>query len=690
MGAAQSTNDLRDVYTRLNKGKKEGLSLADLLTADVPELRDTSLAFLYQFDVSQDGAINFEEFKEIIKNVTTLQRERERNLKEAAVPRRGFGHNLRRLLQKKEQVQEEPSPCWKTLDLQSAEELDLNRATATPAIIGRSGDKLSASGSGTPPSVGRSDSSSQIKRMNSSGLTSSGEVSLKKKEMDKHKAKAITFLNRSLKAKQGREKFMNWLFKLADVDKNESVSVEELGLVLKAIAHDQISAAHLTYEGDGEEQPDTPFLSDSIMAEYDTGGTGYLTKEEFMVLADLIVRTYSKEYPSGSKKKMVDNYILKWKLGEGSSGVVMLAVRTDPETGKKLGKVAIKIIPKGDQSDLTRLDNEIKAMLMLKHDSVVQLEEVLEDEKNVYFVMELCGGGSLADYVTIKPLSEKLSKKYFYELCEAVIYCHNQGVVHRDLKLENLLLDNEGRLHVSDFGHAGIFQTGWDMFSTAVGSLLHLSPEQVSGQCYSGEKTDTWAMGVALFRMLVGRPPFFSSNAQKMLAAIKNADYEIPDSVSPQAQALIRSLLRVNPEDRIKLTDVLVHPWLAVKKSYNPKKIRHPISVPEAKKCWKEFISLVRSKDVVCVSTHKENPKKSTLQKVNCHYPSKDLKFSITLVDLGLDIQEEPFDDDKDDAEEAHTQFLEFNLKEGESYTFKELVESICQWFLALPVVQGQ
>lgn len=92
------------------------------------------------------------------------------------------------------------------------------------------------------------------------------------------------------------------------------------------------------------------------------------------------------------------------------------------------------------------------------------------------------GGGSLADYVTIKPLSEKLSKKYFYELCEAVLYCHNQGVVHRDLKLENLLLDNEGRLHVSDFGHAGIFQTGWDMFSTAVGSLLHLSPEQVSGQ----------------------------------------------------------------------------------------------------------------------------------------------------------------------------------------------------------------
>lgn len=309
MGAAQSTNDPKDVYNRLSKGKKEGLSLADLLTADVPELRDTSLAFLYQFDVSQDGAINFEEFKEIVKNVANLQRERERKLKEAVVPRRGFGYNLRRLLQKKEQVQDEPSPCWKTLDLQSAEELDLNRASATPAIIGRSGDKLSASGGAPLPNVGRSDSSSQIKRMNSTGNVSSGD--LKKKEMDKHKAKAITFLNRSLKAKQGREKFMNWLFKLADVDKNESVSVEELGLILKAIARDQISAAHLTYEGDGEEQPNTPFLSDSIMAEYDTGGTGYLTKEEFMVLADLIVRTYSKEYPSGSKKKMVDNYILK-------------------------------------------------------------------------------------------------------------------------------------------------------------------------------------------------------------------------------------------------------------------------------------------------------------------------------------------------------------------------------------------
>jgi serine/threonine protein kinase len=78
-----------------------------------------------------------------------------------------------------------------------------------------------------------------------------------------------------------------------------------------------------------------------------------------------------------------------------------------------------------------------------------------------------------------------------------------QGVCHRDLKLENLLIDNNGHLKISDFGHAGIYKEGWDLFNTRlVGSLYHLSPEQVQGQCYSGEKIDIWALGVILYLLL--------------------------------------------------------------------------------------------------------------------------------------------------------------------------------------------
>lgn len=164
--------------------------------------------------------------------------------------------------------------------------------------------------------------------------------------------------------------------------------------------------------------------------------------------------------------------------------------------------------------------------MMLDHPSIVKLHEVLENEEYVFFVMELCGGGSLSNYVEMKPLSERLARYYMPQLIKGLKYCHNkvishllftidslldsqrdhvdwksiQGVCHRDLKLENLLIDNNGHLKISDFGHAGIYREGWDLFNTRlVGSLYHLSPEQVQGQCYSGEKIDIWAVGVILY-----------------------------------------------------------------------------------------------------------------------------------------------------------------------------------------------
>lgn len=197
---------------------------------------------------------------------------------------------------------------------------------------------------------------------------------------------------------------------------------------------------------------------------------------------------------SSNEHDMLKNYVLGRKLGVGASGVVRLAVHRDSHARK-----AVKIIHRGDVTDMSRLDTEIKAMLLLRHPRVVQLDEVLEDPERIYFVMELCGGGSLADIVAEKPLDERLARFYFAELVEGVAYCHAQGVCHRDLKLENLLCDNLGHLKITDFGHAGIFQKGWDIFQTGlVGTLWHLAPEQIAGQAYSGERVDVWAMGVAL------------------------------------------------------------------------------------------------------------------------------------------------------------------------------------------------
>ena len=172
----------------------------------------------------------------------------------------------------------------------------------------------------------------------------------------------------------------------------------------------------------------------------------------------------------------VGRYVIGRRLGEGAVGVVHLAV--DTLTGHKK---AIKIVPRGDCSDLSRLEVEIRVMMMLHHPNVVELEEVLEGDSHVYFVMEvlslslsltlylsfaltllfslsltlslsvafslspslslylqLCGGGSLAEYVKVKPLSESLARSYFGQLVQGMIYCHSQGPLSLSLSLSLL------------------------------------------------------------------------------------------------------------------------------------------------------------------------------------------------------------------------------------------------------------
>lgn len=308
----------------------------------------------------------------------------------------------------------------------------------------------------------------------------------------------------------------------------------------------------------------TPEVSDhttlaaveKIIDEFATSSSGYLTKEEFMVFANLIVHAYKAV---SEERHTVGKYQVGEKLGEGAVGTVRVAV--DMETGVRK---AIKIISRGRVTDMSRLDTEAKAMVMLFHPNVVRLHEVLENDTNVFFVMDLCSGGSLADYLSLQPCSEELARSYFRQLCEAVSYCHSQGVAHRDLKVENLLLDQDGMLKITDFGQASIFPLDWDVCSTSVvGTSYHLTPEQINGDDYSGEKKDTWSVGIILYHMLVGRPPFFSTNIQLMLEDIKRVRYDVPTTMSPDAADLVACLLRADPDARIPLSEALNHPWLA-------------------------------------------------------------------------------------------------------------------------------
>lgn len=467
-----------------------------------------------------------------------------------------------------------------------------------------------------------------------------------------------------LSDEEDQQRFLVWLFRFADTEHKEVISVAQLSKLLKVLAKDGINVANLSYDDSAptaEHPEDDPTYAQHLLEEYDIGHTGYLTRDEFLKLGDLILRQYAQE--SSADHDMVKCYVLSRKLGVGATGVVRLARHRDSHVRK-----AIKIIHRGDVTDMSRLDTEIKAMLLLRHPRVVQLDEVLEDSERIYFVMELCGGGSLADLVAEKVLDERLARFYFAELLEGVAYCHEKGVCHRDLKLENLLCDNLGHLKITDFGHAGIFQKGWDIFQTGlVGTLWHLAPEQVAGQAYSGERVDVWAMGVALYRMLAGDPPFLSSNPVEFLESVKNVKWTPPASFSPELVALLQSIFVAVPDQRATLAELAGHAWLKLEKRA-PEFLRKQlwigkwadIDVP-----WRLMLDIVKELKIFACTVTPEGDNVTALRKmIKCQVPEKDLKFSISFKN-----------------KRTENPFFHFKLREGEAEVFHELCARISTKF---------
>jgi serine/threonine protein kinase len=342
----------------------------------------------------------------------------------------------------------------------------------------------------------------------------------------------------------------------------------ELDMLLTAVQNDDIDLESLIF-GDDDEKNKGDVVT-RIMKEYGTENVGVLSKEEFMKLGDMILSKYEARHKDDKDEQIVGEWVLTHTLGEGGYGVVKLAYHIETNV-----KRAVKKIKRGNVSDMSKLDIEIqvriillqlngKAMKILKHPNVVQLYEVIEDSSFIYLVMELCGGGSLYEYLKDNPFDEDLARYYFTKLLDGLTYCHEKGVCHRDLRLENLLLDNSGNLKISDFGQAGIFKKGWDIFSTQlVGSLYHLSPEQINNQVYSGEKIDIWNAGIILYCFLTSRLPFCSTDVMEMFNDIKNARYTYPNDIviSEDAKNLIAGMLQVVPQKRLTLAQIRNHPW---------------------------------------------------------------------------------------------------------------------------------
>jgi calcium/calmodulin-dependent protein kinase I len=233
---------------------------------------------------------------------------------------------------------------------------------------------------------------------------------------------------------------------------------------------------------------------------------------------------------------------------------------------------AIKCIKKSrlTREELYIIDSEVVVMRTLRHKHIVRLFEIFETKKRIYIVMELLSGGELFDRIVQKgSFSEREAAEVMRDLSNAISYLHSIGVVHRDLKPENILYSSprpDAALKITDFGLAKRSERDKGYMTTACGTPGYVAPEVLKGDQYD-QAVDMWSLGVILYILLCGFPPFYSDNTAELYAKIKAGDFAFPspywDEISPAAMELVRGLLTVDPTQRLTAAQVLEHPWVS-------------------------------------------------------------------------------------------------------------------------------
>ncbi|KAL8673052.1 MAG: hypothetical protein Q9168_002514 [Polycauliona sp. 1 TL-2023] len=334
-------------------------------------------------------------------------------------------------------------------------------------------------------------------------------------------------------------------------------------------------------------------------------------------------RDYSSSATASSTKKetLFGGYILGKTLGEGEFGKVKLGWKRDGTV-----QVAVKLIRRealgGNPSRLPKIYREINILRELSHPNIVRLHEMSETDKYIGIVLEYASGGELFDYILLhRYLKDNAARKLFAQLISGVGYLHKKGIVHRDLKLENLLLDRNKNIIITDFGFANTFNPQdqledeieynltnrefvkrrglehvqsngtrrGDLMQTSCGSPCYAAPELVvTDSLYTGRKVDVWSCGVILvhpppesislpiankamqYAMLAGYLPFDDDpanpegdNINLLYKYIVSTPLTFPEYVTPHARDLLRRILVPDPRKRADLFEVARHSWLS-------------------------------------------------------------------------------------------------------------------------------
>ncbi|KAL3469652.1 serine/threonine protein kinase [Aspergillus californicus] len=313
-----------------------------------------------------------------------------------------------------------------------------------------------------------------------------------------------------------------------------------------------------------------------------------------------------QDFPEHTVKRKETNfgqYILGQTVGEGEFGKVKLGWKRDGSI-----EVAIKLIRRDtlgtNPNRLPKIYREIAILRDLSHPNIVRLHEMVETDRHIGIIMEYASGGELFDHILRnRYLKDNAARRLFAQLVSGVGYLHKKGIVHRDLKLENLLLDRNRNIIITDFGFANTFEPHdelseeieynltnkefvkrmrldktnakgtrrGDLMQTSCGSPCYAAPELVvSDSLYTGRKVDVWSCGVILYAMLAGYLPFDDDpanpdgdNINLLYKYIVTTPLTFPEYVTPHARDLLRRILVPDPRKRADLFEVARHSWLS-------------------------------------------------------------------------------------------------------------------------------
>ncbi len=269
------------------------------------------------------------------------------------------------------------------------------------------------------------------------------------------------------------------------------------------------------------------------------------------------------DHQPGSMAEFKARYQLKQVVGNGNYSVVREAV--DKTNGDQ---VAVKCIDrkKLSKEDEDALKIETGILDEIKHPNIISLYGFYDDPKNYYIVTEFMQGGELFDRIVKKEFySEEDAQKVVRTLGSAIKYCHDRGIAHRDLKPENILMKDQkddAAIKIADFGFARKEKDG---LKTACGTPGYVAPEIINNEPYD-RAVDMWSLGVIIYILLCGYPPFYNQNQTQLFQQIRKGQFEFDspywDPVSESAKDLIRGLLTVDKKKRLTIDQLLAHPWV--------------------------------------------------------------------------------------------------------------------------------